>query len=91
MIKLSTHYEIDGKRTQDFPIEPENLEKAKPIYEEMDGWQSDISDITKFEDLPKQAKAYVKRMEELVGVPACIVSVGPKRSQTIIMDKKYLF
>ncbi len=90
-IKLCTHYEIEGKKTEDFPIEPEKVEKAKPIYEEMDGWECNISDITKFKDLPENAKKYVKRMEELVGVPACIVSVGPKRSQTIILEKEYLF
>ena len=90
-IKLCTHYEIDGKKTNEFPTELDKLEKAKPIYEEIDGWQCDISEITKFKDLPKQAKAYIKRIEELVGAPISILSIGPKRSQTIIMDKDLLF
>lgn len=90
-IKLCTHYEIDGKKTEDFPTDPELLKKAKPIYEEMDGWNSDISEIKKFEDLPENCKEYIKRIEEITGVPMCIVSVGPKRSQTIILNYEFLF
>jgi len=90
-IKLCTHYEIDGKKTNDFPTDPEQLEKAKPVYEEMDGWKSDISEAKSFDDLPENCQKYVKRIEELTGVPMCIVSVGPKRSQTIILKKEHLF
>ncbi len=90
-IKLCTHYEIDGEKTKDFPTDLEELKKAKPIYEEMDGWKSDISEAKTFEDLHENCQKYVKRIEELTGVPMCIVSVGPKRSQTIILKKEHLF
>ena len=90
-IKICTHYEIDGKKTDNFPINLEQLEKAKPIYEELDGWDDDLTNTTKFEQLPENAKAYVKRIEEIIGIPICILSIGPKRSQTIIINKEDLF
>ncbi|MBW2974386.1 adenylosuccinate synthetase [Candidatus Woesearchaeota archaeon] len=90
-IRICTAYEIDGKKTEDFPTDIEQLQKAKPVYEEMDGWCCDISDIKRFDDLPAECRKYIKRIEELVGVPMCMVSVGPKRSQTIILDDRFLF
>jgi len=90
-IKLCTHYEIDGVKTDNYPCELDRLERAKPIYEEMDGWCCDISKVTKYEDLPENAKKYAKRMQELVGVPMSILSIGPKRSQTIVLRKDLLF
>ena len=54
------------------------------VYEELDGWNEDLTKIEKFEDLPENAKKYVARIEELVGVSVDMVSVGPNRAQTII-------
>jgi adenylosuccinate synthase len=65
------------------------LQNCIPIYEEVEGWKGDISQITKYEDLPQQLKAYVIRIEELVKTKVVIVSVGPKRSQTIIREKVF--
>ena len=90
-IKLCTHYEIDGEKTENYPTDLERLEKAKPVYEEMDGWCCDISGITNFEDLPENAKKYAKRLEELTGIPISILSTGPKRSQTMILKEEFLF
>jgi len=90
-IKLCVAYEIDGERVEDFPLDLAKVEKAKPIYEEMDGWNCDISAVELYEDLPAEAKAYVKRMEELSDVPISILSVGPKRSQTMILKPELLF
>ncbi|MDH5225631.1 MAG: adenylosuccinate synthetase, partial [Actinomycetota bacterium] len=56
---------------------------ASPIYEELEGWHEEIDECRVFEDLPKQAQVYVRRMEELVGVPVSIVSVGPAREQSL--------
>ena len=53
------------------------------MYEELDGWNEEIDEARSFEDLPKNAQAYVRRMEELVGVPANVVSVGPAREQSL--------
>ena len=58
--------------------------KCEPVYEELDGWHEDITNVEKFEDLPENAKKYIARIEELVGVNVDMVSVGPNRAQTII-------
>ena len=83
-IPVCVAYEIDGVRTEDFP-NGDDLNKAKPIYEYFDGWNSDVSDCRKFEDLPENAKKYVKYIEEAVGCPIKYVSVGAKREQYIEM------
>jgi len=90
-IKICTHYEVDGKKTENFLLDLEKLEKAKPTYIEMPGWKEDISKITKFEGLPKNAKNYVKKIEELMKIPVSILSLGPKRDQTIVLNEKFLF
>lgn len=87
-IKICTGYRIGEETTQDYPL---NIENAEPIYEEMPGWDEDLTNITQFDQLPENAKNYVKRIEELAGVPISILSVGPKRSQTIILNEDELF
>ena len=88
-VKICTSYKYNGKIIKEFPVNLEILENCIPIYEEMEGWKGDISQITKFEDLPQQLKDYIKRIEELVKTKVVIVSVGPKRSQTIIREKVF--
>lgn len=83
-IKICTSYKYNGETIKEFPVNLEILEKCIPVYEEMKGWKGDISQITKYVDLPQQLKAYIRRIEELVKTKVVIVSVGPKRSQTII-------
>ena len=56
----------------------------KPSYISLKGWEQDISKIRDFDDLPPEAQAYVEKIEELLGIPAAIVSVGPKRDQSIV-------
>lgn len=80
---ICTEYDIDGKRTGDFPISPA-LEKAKPKYIEMKGWKDDITGIRDFEKLPDEARKYVLKIEELVGYPIKYVSVGPERESLIV-------
>ena len=60
-------------------------EKCQPIYEELPGWQCPTSDIRSFDALPHQAKAYIRRIEELIGCPVSSISVGPRREQTIMV------
>jgi adenylosuccinate synthase len=81
---LCTAYEIDGQKKTFFPANIDRLAKAKPIYEKMAGWEEDIGQATTFKALPKQAQAYVRRIEGLIGKPIEMIGVGPKRSQTII-------
>jgi adenylosuccinate synthase len=83
-IKVCTAYEIDGKKTTDLPLDNPRFERAKPVYESLEGWDSKISASKKLDDLPKQARDYIKYVEERIGVPIKIVSVGPKRSETIL-------
>ena len=81
-LKICVGYDVDGKITTDFPNTIQ-LEKAKPVYETMPGWKCDITGITKYEDLPKECRDYVERIEELIGVPVTMVSNGPARDELI--------
>jgi adenylosuccinate synthase len=82
-IKLCTSYRKDGEVIRNFPASLKELAKCEPIYEEFDNWVEDISSIRKFEDLPANAKKYLKRIEELVGVKIGLIGVGKDREQTI--------
>lgn len=82
-IPVCVAYEVDGNQSMQFPVTAE-LDKAKPVYETLAGWKSDISGIRTFEELPKAAQDYVLRIEELIGVPIHNISVGPRREQMII-------
>lgn len=83
-LKICEAYEIDGVKTTDFPSHVEDLKIAKPVYRSLPGWQADITGITKYEDLPENARKYLDALEDIMGVPVEIVSVGPDRDQTII-------
>ena len=83
-IKICTAYKMGDKIINNFPASLEDLAKCEPVYEELDGWHEDITKVEKFEDLPENAKKYIARIEELIGVNVDLVSVGPNRTQTII-------
>jgi adenylosuccinate synthase len=85
-IKVCTGYIIDGKTTHDFPANSSVLKRACPVYEELDGWE-DSSGVRKYEKLPKQARDYIKALEDMLGVPVTIVSTGPDEKDTIIRDE----
>ncbi len=82
-IQICKAYEINGKQTTFFPANIDRLAEAECIYETMDGWSGDLSDVSRFDDLPLAARNYVTCIEELTKTPITIVGVGPKRSQTI--------
>ncbi len=88
-IKLCDQYEYDGERIDNFPPGLEIIEKCKPVYRELKGWQCDLSGCRSYEELPEEARAYIKAIEETTGIPVKIVSVGPRRDQTIIREKIY--
>jgi len=88
-IKICTSYKYNGEIIKEFPVNLEILENCIPVYEEMKGWKGDISQITKYVDLPQRLKAYIRRIEKLVKTKVVIVSVGPKRNQTIIREKVF--
>jgi len=82
-IPVCVAYDIDGVRHEEFPMTQTEFHHAKPIYEELPGWQEDISDAKSFEDLPPNAQAYVRTLEELTGAPISAIGVGPGRDQTL--------
>ena len=81
-IAVCIGYEIDGKVTNTFPVTP-LLEKAKPVLKYLPGWKCDIRGITKYEELPVEARNYVEFIENEIGFPITIVSNGPKRNEII--------
>ncbi len=85
-LKICTGYEYNGTVMDTVPADLDILAACKPVYEEHPGWTEDISTITVFDDLPENAKKYVKRIEELAGVPVIIISVGPDRAETIVIE-----
>ncbi|MDI9581324.1 MAG: adenylosuccinate synthase [Thermobispora sp.] len=84
-IPVCVAYDIDGVRHEEFPMTQTEFHHAKPIYEELPGWQEDISDAKSFEDLPPNAQAYVRTLEELTGAPISAIGVGPGRDQTLVL------
>ena len=81
-IKAGTAYNFNGQKIEYIPFEA-SYEKLDPIYQEMKGWETNINDITKAEDMPSELTAYVKFIEKETGVPIEMVSVGPDRSEII--------
>lgn len=82
-VKLCIAYELDREKIDYFPASLEKLARCKPIYEEFDGWSEEIEKISDYKDIPENAKKYIRRIEELTETKVSIISVGPKRSQTI--------
>ncbi|KAB2590090.1 adenylosuccinate synthase [Streptomyces cyaneofuscatus] len=82
-IPVCVAYEIDGKRVEELPYNQTDFHHAKPIYENLPGWSEDITKAQTFDDLPKNAKAYVKALEEMSGAPISAIGVGPGRTETI--------
>ncbi len=84
-IQVCTHYELDGKKTDVFPLSIEELNRVKPVYKSIKGWNKSSRDISEFENLPVEAKDYIRFIEDYTGVKFNIVSTGPKRSETIVL------
>ena len=82
-LKICTGYKVNGETIDNFPASITTLEKCQPIYEELPGWEKPIGDVRLFNDLPPEAQRYVRRLEELIGCPASLISVGKRREQTI--------
>jgi adenylosuccinate synthase len=82
-LKICTQYDLDGERSNRFPSHVDDLRRVKPVYETLPGWKEDVTGVRKLADLPANARKYLDRVGELVGVPVEMVSVGPERDQTI--------
>ncbi|MBI5417027.1 adenylosuccinate synthase [Candidatus Poribacteria bacterium] len=86
-IKICNRYEYNGKQIDNFPYQLQILENCKPIYEEVEGWMSDTSNINQYKDLPKNAKKYLERISAIMDVPISMISTGAKRNQIIKLKK----
>ncbi|MGE5590254.1 MAG: adenylosuccinate synthase [Bacillota bacterium] len=82
-VKICTGYRLGDRVTRDFPQSLKTLAQCEPVYEEMPGWQEDLSRLTSYHDLPATAKAYLQRVRELTGVDLALVSIGRDRTQTV--------
>ncbi|MGI8640430.1 MAG: adenylosuccinate synthase [Pyrinomonadaceae bacterium] len=84
-IKVCVGYEINGERIDTFPAVSQDLQKIKPIYETLKGWESETLGVTRIEDLPTKAREYVDFLANSIGVEIGLISTGPERDQTIIL------
>ncbi len=88
-IRICTGYKVGRKLITAFPSDLSVLENARPVYEEMPGWTQDIQDVRRLQDLPRNTLRYLRRLESLLGVPFCFVSLGPQREQTIVVENPF--
>ncbi len=88
-IKVCTGYTYQGKSLESLPAALETFENCQPVYEELPGWRTDITAAKSFDELPENARSYVRRLEELAGCPIVMVSVGPRRDQTIVLRNPF--
>jgi adenylosuccinate synthase len=86
-IKICVGYRINGVETDQVPYDAEALGAAEPIYESMAGWRATTAGISRFDELPEKARAYINRLSELSGAPFAFVSTGPERNETIIHEE----
>jgi adenylosuccinate synthase len=82
-LKVCTAYRVDGETFEDFPPHQSLFHRAEPVYEELEGWDEDLGAARSFGDLPNAARKYLEHVQELVGVPIGVVSVGPDRAQSL--------
>ncbi|MBK7861569.1 MAG: adenylosuccinate synthase [Archangiaceae bacterium] len=88
-LRICTAYELDGQTLTEFPLDLEDLSRVKPVYEELPGWTKKLSGARTLDDLPEAALRYVRRVEEISGVPVVCVSVGADRGETILMSNPF--
>ncbi|MFP3927476.1 MAG: adenylosuccinate synthase [Desulfobacteraceae bacterium] len=84
-LKVCVAYDLDGERVNSRPASLERLARCKPVYEELPGWDGDIASARELKSLPRETRGYLDRIQELSGVPIALVSVGPRRDQTIVL------
>jgi adenylosuccinate synthase len=88
-VKIGVGYKLDGKTIEEMPSDPELLERAEAVYEELPGWTEKIEGVRTWDDLPAKARIYVKRVEELAGVKVIGLSVGADRGETILLENPF--
>jgi adenylosuccinate synthase len=82
-VPVCVAYDVKGTRHDEIPMTQTDFHHATPVYEYLDGWWEDISSAKDFDDLPKNARTYVRALEDMIGAPVCAIGVGPRRDQTL--------
>jgi adenylosuccinate synthase len=83
-LKICTGYKVSGQLLPYYRTDVATLENVEPVYETLPGWNEDVSTVRTYADLPAAAKNYVQRLEQLIGVPITMISVGPDRNATLM-------
>ncbi|MHB8067485.1 MAG: adenylosuccinate synthase [Desulfobaccales bacterium] len=89
-VKICVAYDQDGVKRETMPGTLKELERCRPVFEELPGWTEDIRGVRRYEDLPANTRRYLERVEELVGVPIQLISVGPDREETIVLKNPFV-
>ncbi len=89
VLKMANSYDLDGKKVSAMPSNINEAARVQPVYEEMPGWDDDITAVRDYDDLPVNAKDYIKRIEDFTGVEPVIVSVGPDRDETMLLKNPF--
>ncbi len=88
-IKMATSYDLKGEKLVAMPANIQHAKDLTPVYETLQGWKQEIDTVREFDDLPVEAKDYIKRIEDFTGTPANIVSVGPDRAETLLLTNPF--
>ncbi|MCW5199255.1 adenylosuccinate synthase [Desulfobulbus sp. F1] len=88
-LKIGRSYTVEGKPFDRMPCNIRQTALARPVYEEVEGWSEDVSKVRDFSELPQNAKDYIRRIEDISGVPPVIVSVGPDRAETLLLRNPF--
>jgi adenylosuccinate synthase len=88
-LNICNAYDLDGQKITELPGDYEDLARVKPIYESLPGWDEKIAGVRTFDELPENAKRYVRRVEEVSGVPVVCVSVGADRGETVLLQNPF--
>ncbi len=84
-VRMCTGYEVAGKRLRSFPTDVRTLDQVRPLYESFEGWKTPVTGATAYEELPRQAKTYLTALARYTGAPLWLVSVGPRRDQSLFL------
>jgi adenylosuccinate synthase len=88
-LKICTGYKLNGELISEVPINIDDLDNVAPQYIELPGWKEDITEAKSYEELPVNAKKYIRKIEELLNTDVTIISIGPDRGQTIFRSEKF--
>jgi len=89
-IKMGVGYELEGRRIDILPLDADEIAACRPIYETFPGWTEKTVGLTRWDDLPRNARRYLERVQELIGAPIDMVSTGPDREHTILLRHPYV-